>query len=499
MHMKGDAVAKVNAKKTTWYEATGAGSRKTPVEKLSLAAEVFVEHERFDEPWSVPTDAGLMVNRHVWPKRRMNPPKMIGRGSPGEDEDARGAYLSLASEKRGSDGYGGELPPAGRKDRRSRHAREWDYLAGHVERAYQQYLSARGQEMASIAFWSTKNLPLDAPMSEWDKACALARYALRWKMRQRVIHVGFHPVDVINHGSYCTGAACVLHALAMVAGMESRFIAITNHSMIELCVDGRWVWADNHANPGAMTPAAHNYAEVTADPSAIPYLLPAQRDYLSNRAARYRSPYHYAGRYYWHFCWGESRGRGVRTDVHDGYGLSVPYDPSTAAALYPGMVRHVFRVPKGWPAAVNLTEKGALVRAEVPIGRARSLRKRFYVGESVDNPVRGGTVKVWLAGRSSVRSVQCTLDGTPLGAARKGMHLGQPTADFTVPADLLTPGTHDLVFTSTSAATTFVLYPDPVTPYVKPVGGRALTVPDSAFRKEPVIGVKELEKLREEY
>lgn len=492
-------MAKTAVRKTTWYEATGSGSKKTPLEKLSVAAEVMVEHERFDGPGTVASDGGVMVNRHVWKARKLSLPRMIGRTSPGEDEDPKGAYLSLASEKRGSDGYGGELPPEGRSDTRSRHAREWDYLEGHVARAYQQYLSARGQEMSSITFWSTQNLPLDVPLSEWDRACALARYALRWKMRQKIIHPGFHPVDVINNGSYCTGTANVLHSLALVAGIDSRFIAITNHSMVELKVDGRWVWSDNHAYPGAMTPGAHNYAEVTADPSAIPYLLQGQRDYLAKRAARYRSPYHLAGRCYWHFCWGESRDRGVRSDVHDGYGLSVPYDPSTAAALYPEMARHVFHVPRGWPAAVNLTEKGALVRAEVPIGSGRCLRKRFFVGESVDNPVTGGKVRVWLAGRSSVRSVQCTLDGTPLGAAAKGRRFGQPTADFAVPPELLTPGTHDLLITSTNPSTTFVLYPDPITPYVKPVGGKALRVPDSVFRKEPVMSVGELEELGEGY
>ena len=482
-----------------WFAATGSGSARTPEERLSLAAEVFITHDHFDETSSLPCDAGLMVDRHIWPGRYIKPPRMIGRDSKGEDETPAGAFLSLASAPRGDDGLGGELPAEGDKDRRSRHQREWDFLAGHVEKAFQIYRARRVlQQSALVPSEPARKSPADS-LSEWDRFSALAQYALQWKLREESVYPSFHPVDVLFHSSYCTGAANVLHALAMVAGFESRFIALTYHSMVEVRVDGRWVWADNYTVPGALTPGAHSYAEVTADPNAIPYLTKEQRADLGTRTATYRSPYHYAGRYYWHFCWGDKTGRAARDDIADGYGLTVAYDPSTALALYPESRRHVFHVPRSWPAAVNLCEKGAFVRAGVPLAPGGVFRKRFYIGPSLDNPVTGGKVKLWVGRPGEGRGVECVLDGKPLACTGEGRRFKQPTVEYTIPAGLLSPGIHELQFRCPSGSAPLIFYPDIVQPYAEPILGKPLHVPNEAFSVEPCVGDRELEELAEPF
>ncbi|MBI5725152.1 MAG: hypothetical protein HZA50_14425 [Planctomycetes bacterium] len=472
---------------SAWNPVRGAGSPKTPEENLSLAAEIFILHDHIDEPSPLGWAAGLMVNRHVWPGRTIECPPMIGRDAKGEDETPTGAYISLASRPKGDDGLGGELLPEGPDDRRTAHQREWDFLQQHVQWAYATY---RGRHI---------NPRPPTGLSEWQKVEALAQYAIQWKMRTADTYASFHPVDVMMHSSHCTGAANVLLALAMVAGFESRFIAISNHSMVEIRVNDNWIWADNIWADGSVTPTCRTYAEITENPFAIACLSGKQREFCNGRVTRYRSPYHYGGRFYWHFCWGDGKGRGSRTDIADGYGLSVPYDPATAAALYPESRRHAFHVMAGWPAAVNVSEQGALVRARLDLPASQAARKCFHITASPDNPVGGGRVKLPLAAEADQSQAACAIDGTPLKPAGRGVRFKNPALDFDIPAGLLAPGRHELIVTTQKGPLPVWLYPDIVKPYHPPLLGGPTRVADSAFHINPYLGGKEINELREPF
>jgi len=471
---------------------TGAGSKKSPVEKLSLAAEVFVVHDHFDAAAAVPWAAGMMVNRHVWSGRRIRRFSPVGRNSPGEDRTPTGAFVSLAARARGSDRLGGELQRMGPDDTRTAHQREWDYLKGHVEKACALFRAERTRRLSGYAMWSPSTELTGSELTEWEKFVALTEYAAHWKMRQKEVYPSFHPVDVLYNSSYCSGTANVLCALALVAGFKIRGIHISSHSMMEVRVGKKWVWADNNATLHGARAGAHGYAEVTAEPGLTPYLGSGAR-YLSMFTSRYRSPWHYSGAMYWHFCDGECEGRGERDDVRDGYGLTVPYDPSTAAALYPELRVHCFHVPKGSRPYVCLTEKGAFVQAAVRLDRRRAFRKRFFVSACPDNPIREGAVKFRMTAKPSPGAFRCALDGVPLTQSRAGSRYGRPTLEYAIPRSLLTPGVHELVLSAVRRSPAACLfYPDIVEPYSNPVSGPALNVPDSAFSVEPVVREKAL-------
>lgn len=469
-----------------WQQVTGAGSPKTPRQKLSLLAEVFLVHERVDVPLDRPGLAGLMIDRHVWPGRSISPPPPITRDSPGEDEEPTGAHLSFAVQARGEDGLGGELLGS-KGDQRTAHQREWDFLAGHVRCAYQQY---RGRVARA---W-----PEPEELNDWQKVEALAQYAIQWKMRSAEVYDSFHPVDVLLHSSYCTGAANILHALALVAGFETRYIAISNHAQVEIHVNNRWIWADNIWPGGGVTPTPFSYARISEDPDAIPMLTPKQRELYAGRTARYRSPWHYAGRYFWHFCWGDKKGDRPRYADKDGYGLTLPYDPSTATALYPEFRRHAFQVWQANPAALRVCEQRGWVRGRAELKGDRAFRKVFHVGDCPDNPLLGGVVKFRLPKPLDDARLRCTLDGADLGEGMSGSRLRQPTCDFALPAGALTCGEHELVIRAESGAAELLFGPDIVEPYHAPSLGERIDIPDEAFDVEPILRPKDLDTLEEQ-
>ncbi len=479
-----------NPSNDNWFPIRGAGSAKSPEENMSLAAEIFIEHDHFDEASAVKHADGVLLNRHVWENRRIEAPPLIGAEYPGEDEVPTGAYISLAAQERGDDGRGGEL--AGNKIEQgdvpdaadSAHKREYKFLQQHVTQAYAAYQS-------SFNAWPSTEL------NDWQKVEALARYATRWKMRTATVYDSFHPVDVLFHSSYCTGAANILQALAMVAGFDTRFIAISNHSTIEIHVNGRWIWADNIISNGGVTPNTFNYAEMTSDPQSIPSFTAMQRDFYDTATARYRSPYSLAGRFYWHFMSGEAKGRGVRSDVVDGYGLSVPYDPSTAAALYPELKQHRFFSPKGWQPTINISEKGSLVRSRFELKAGQSLRKVFYIGACDDNSIKRGIIKIRLAESCDPQLLSATIDGQELSCHGSGQRYGEPSIDFVVDASQLTPGEHELVIRCQDAQVPCILYPDPILPYFHPINGAAVQLADDSFSVEPCIRPEALEALEE--
>ncbi len=479
----------------SWHPVTGSGSKKTPIENMSLVAEIFVVHDHVDATANSNWSEGIMINRHIWKGRNIAPPPMITRDSKGENEDPKGAYISLASRPKTQNGYGGEL--FDKNDGKTAHQRDWDYLAAHVEKAYDLYKTKR---LINKGYLGQYAIPEEeeSAFSDWEKLLALADYALQWKMKTTKVYESFHPVDVMHHSSFCTGPANILHALTMVAGFESRFIAISNHSMVEIKLGDKWYWFDNNTRLNAYHIGLNNYAEVTTNPDEIIYLNVAQKSYLGTPVARYRSPYHYSGRYYWHFCWGKNDGFGSRKDVKDGFGLTVPYDPSCAAALYPEMEKHAFFVPKNWPAVVNLTEKGSFIKATYPIKKGMQFRKRFFIGETFDNPVKEGKVKLWFHGKAKGDEIECYIDDTKLEFTGKGIRYKKPVLEYTIPASALTSGEHDFIVKSVKKKLYLWFYPDIVEPYFPPSSSK-LHLDDKAFFVDPYISAKELEELEEEF
>ncbi len=464
-----------------WHPISGCGSRRCPEEQMSLAAEIFIEHDHFDEDTSVQHADGILLNRHVWKQRQLIPPTAIPADALGEDCCDLGPHISLAAQAQADDGLGGELYF---DDGSSAHQREYEFLQGHVAQAYHAY-------QLQYSSWPQANL------NDWQKVEALARYATRWKMRTAQVYASFHPVDVLFHSSYCTGAANILQALAMVAGFETRFIAISNHSTIEINVNGRWIWADNIVANGGVTPNTFNYAEMTGDPLAVPSFTDMQRDFYNSATARYRSPYSLSARYYWHFMSGEAKGRGQRDDISDGYGLSVPYDPSCAAGLYPELKQHRFFANKGWGPCVNIAEKGSLIRAQFSLEPGARLRKIFYISTCDDNPIKRGIVKIRLAASCDPTQLNCTVDGHTLQVSGIGTRFQEPCLECIIDASLLRPGEHELVISAVGAPVQCILYPDPITPYYHPYSEKTLKLDDRCFSVEPCLAPAVLERLRE--
>ena len=364
------------------------------------------------------------------------------------------------------DPVGGELYDADAEE--SPHAREWDFLKQHA----QQALDEGGVSDA-------------APDSE--KVHALAEYAMR--VKKSPTYQSFHPVDVLLHSSYCSGTANVFAALANVEGIPARQCCISNHSMVEVLVDGRWQFVDNHANGARFVPGS-DYVDVTLEPDSYAQFSEVQKGYLRDRRTWARSPWHYSGMLAWHWAWGDGRGRAVRTFIMDGYGVSVPCDPHHARALYPGRDRHPFPMWYGVP-EITLTEKASWVRVELRVRPGESIVKSFYAGPSDDNPVTRARVDWWFRGDVAPGDVVLGLaDGTSIQAAGVVPGTGDVTKlRLELPVEsVAAPGMHDLVLTNRTKRTlAAVVYPTPlVTPPA--VGTRgALTIYAQATAVEPTI------------
>jgi len=408
---------------------------------LDVAAEVVLTHEHLDES-ARDGELGLFVGRHVNPHTELPCGVFVTRETPGEDVRRHGPYLSLALQPPDPDGepVGGELynPDA----QEPPHAQEWDFLMEHAEKA----LSEAG-------------VGTDAPAA--DKVRAFARYGVKFKTSPT--YASFHPVDVLLHSTYCTGAANVQAALANVHGIPARHACISNHTMTEVYVDGRWHFVDNHVDSEPFMPGS-DYVDVTLNYGRYDELTERQKSYLSHRRCWARSPWHYSGMLNWHWAWGMGRNRGIRTDVMDGYGVGVPCDPHHAAALYPERDRYPFPAWDGKP-EITLTEKASWLRVNLLFDADESLQKVFYVGPSDDNPVTATRVEWWL--RGEVEPGDVVLDYARRTIEPSELTPGSGTVTkvrFDLPAGpLAEPGLHSVVLTNRSdRRLDAVAYPTPL-------------------------------------
>ncbi len=433
---------------------------------LDVAAEVIVTHERLDE--SVRGgDLGLLVDRHVNPQTRLPRGVLVTRETPGEDVRRHGPYLSLAVQRPDPEGepVGGEMYDPNAQE--PPHAREWDFLLEHAEKA----LAEAG-------------VGANAPDAE--KVGAFARYGLKFKTGPT--YASFHPVDVLLHSSYCTGAANVQATLANVHGIPARHCCISNHTMTEVYVDGRWQFVDNHVHTEPFVPGS-DYVDVTLNCDSYEEFSDRQRRYLSHRRCWARSPWHYSGMLYWHWAWGMGKDRGIRTDVMDGYGIGVPCDPHHAAALYPERDSYPFPAWDGKP-ELTLTEKASWLRVNILFGAGERLRKVFYVGPCEDNPLTSARVEWWF--RGEVETGEVVLDCAGRTIEPSGLADGTGTVTkvcFELPKDALAePGLHALVLTNRSdRQLNAVAYPTPLLDPPAVVTQGAARIRPQSLTSEPIV------------
>jgi len=434
---------------------------------LAPAAEVRLTHDHPDD-YARGGELPLLVDRHLDPLTELPLGVPVTRETPAEDVKREGPYLSLAARPPEPDGdpVGGELYAPDQAE--PPHAREWDFLKEHARKA----LAAAGVPNSTDPV---------------EKVQAFAEYAMNFK--KSPTYGSFHPVDVLLHSSYCTGAANVFAALCCVEGIATRQTCISNHTMNEVCLDGRWHFVDNHAD-GARFMPGRDYVDVTLDCDRHDELGPKQRDYLGHPRTWARSPWHYSGTLRWHWAWGDGQGRGIRTDVMDGYGVGVPCDPHHARALYPGRDRHPFPLWNGTPEII-LTEKASWLRVNLLLEAGEALLKPFHVGPSDDNPVKAACVEWWFRGEVSREDVVLTCDeDLELEPAALLPGTGGVTVvRFDLPVDAVAEiGPHALVLTNRSdRRLSAVAYPTPlVTP--PPVGTQgALKAHPQSLMTEPII------------
>jgi len=437
------------------------------LQKLAPAAEVILTHAHMDERIRG-GELGLLIDRHVNPDTALPDGIPITRDCPGEDARRDGAYLSLAVRPPDPScaPTGGELYDPEAAD--PPHAREWDFLVEHAAAALAD---------AGVAD--------DA--SDADKVAAFGDYAMRVKTPP--VYGSFHPVDVLLHGSYCTGAANVQCALAVVSGIPARTIAISNHTMVEFFVEGRWRFCDNHVDAARYMHDV-DYAEVTLNYDRYAQLTETQRSYISPRRTWARSPYHYSSVLQWHWAWGDGWGRGTRTDVMDGYGVSVPCDPHHAAALYPGRESYPFPAWGGTP-EITLTEKGSWLRVNLRLADGGSLLKSFFVGPSEDNPVQAARVEWWFRGRVEAQdAVLLCGDGHEVSASAVVPGVGDVARlRFDLPCDLMSaPGMQDVVLVNRSRRTLSpVFYPTPLVEAPPAAADPDIRTHGSSLATEPIV------------
>ncbi|MFW6188993.1 MAG: hypothetical protein ACOC7T_01050 [Planctomycetota bacterium] len=434
---------------------------------FDVAAEVTFVHDHFDDR-ARDGGLGLLVDRHVDPDVALPRGNFVERDTPAEDVRRDGPYLSLAVRPpvRGANPEGGELydPDAGEPP----HAREWDFLREHARKALDE---------AGVA----------EDADDVDRVHAFAEYAQQFK--KSPTYASFHPVDVLLHSSYCTGAANVLAALADVSGIPVRHACISNHTMTELFFGGRWQFADNHAGGARLVPWA-DYVDVTLNPGEFEQFSEKQRSYLGHRRTWARSPWHYSGMLRWHWAWGAGSDRGIRTSVMDGYGVGVPCDPRHAAALYPERDRYPFPV-RGDTPALTLTEKASWLRVDLLLGPGEAVLKSFRVTDCADNPVREAWVDWWFRGDVTLQDVEVQFaDGHSIrpADALPGSD-GVSRLRCELPVEVVAePGRHRLALVNGSTETLHpVAFPTPVVnpPAVATEG--ALQVYPQSLTREPVL------------
>lgn len=458
-----------------WKKITGKPSDLHQESSLSLAAEILIEHHHFDQSSNLDWSAGIMINRHLRSDLTIPTPNLITCDTPGIDEDpTNGCAISLAS------GNDPRLPSLrGLLEsldydcaNLSRHQLDWLFLKHHVQIAYNRFHSNDATTRSC-----TENMRLE--LSDFQKADALAIHANSFGLRGE-IGPSCHGVDVLCSTHHCSGMSMSLLMLAHVAGLEARLINTINHSTVEIKINGRWLWSDNIAGNRALILAS--YQEMLINPEYVVSMTPLSLKYHSDAVPHYRSPYNFSANWQWKSCgW---LPKNATSDINNGLGYSMPYDPTTAEALYPG-ARHHFQVPITERPMLNLSKLGGWIYAEVDCSNGASLRKVFELSDCKDNPIGGGIARFLIGESSDAENMTVTLDGKVIPFTGNISHLEHFKAyEYDMPAAALTPGQHELIITATSGS--LLVYPDMLANSPAPALNQKININHQAFRENKI-------------
>jgi len=432
----------------------------------SPAWEVHFHYSHFDEV--LPDGSGLFVDRQVDPGSRLPEVPLVTRESAGIDENPTGCHVSLASlPPRREEPYGGELYDP--SDSRTAHQRDWDALVEWRENLFAKH-------------------GISEDTSLLEKVRLLAEHV---RNRSGPVYASRHPVDVLLHSSYCVGKANALAALLHTMGVPARTINLLDHSIVEVCLDGRWYLTDNVPGAALMEASA---MEVFATPGALKGLSEQQMKYYGGRELHSNSPYNLSGWWHWHF---NQCGRGLelsKETLLNGAGIGLCLDPSTAKALYPNAERYLFKVLKGGPPVLITCRKHSWYRAGLRLLEGQWIRKKFYVGRLHDpkNPVRkvvavlhlmGGEAQTMDTGKADwflkINGTSHNLREVEGWSIRKefdGLMMPRLTLEFVLPLrelkeedyNTLELGTDEAKPKGQSQFLHVMIYPDPILPYTRP-------------------------------
>jgi hypothetical protein len=445
----------------SWRRISFRASPKYVETLWSPAIEIFVTHDHFDKDCPHPGTYGLLVNRHVTGgvalTERVEP---FTRDTLGVDEKPDGANLSLASGPRsGGADQGGELYV--KNDGRTRFQRDWDFLEKHVELAFERYRVSMLPLMSGEAY-----LRNEVELGDWRKVQALAHYARNWKTRMPRLGASSNAVDTLLYSFHCGGAAQIMFSLATVAGFKSRRITISNHSMVEVWVNGSWVWVDNLVGGDPLMPVS--YVDMLENFPLWPNLGLKQLSAYAGPQMFARCPFEMDQALSWRTA-GYSGERVGHGDVAEGIGLALAYNPATAEGLYPGKREHRFFClePDGSP-TIPLKEKQGWIRASYPLRPGEALRARYTLSACDDNPVVKLKARVWVGENVEPDHLELSVDGerVPGGGTGKTPH-SLDTVEFLLPDHAFTFGEHEVVLRSkTDGSASVTLYPDLIRTYL---------------------------------
>lgn len=441
---------------STWQHLRFAPTPAYPVVHWSPAIEMDVEHRRSDRRSSHPLFSCALVDRHLESRKPLAMP-VWHRDMPGNDETPDGITVSLASGPRDPEsGQGGEIHDSA--DGRTRWQRDWDFLSSHAVLARERFRSASLPLMSFESYMRDEHA-----WTTWRTVSAYAAYAANFKTRTPDRGVSSHAVDTLVRSFHCAGAAEVLFALCMISGIPARRISTSNHSTVEVCIDGHWVWIDNMISGTCVTQV--DYQEMLLRLGEWAHLSERQRRVQGTWVGFYRSPYQFDQ------CFARSlngglirRFPGATKDVAGRGGLSLGYDPSTATMLYPGRPEHIFACqpgPSGGP-LLTLNPKQSWLHLPLDIAGSAALRSSITLSDCADNPITGAVLRIWVGPGTPDTALAVTLNGRAIDHGRSTLARGQmPAIVYDIRPDLLHGGSNEVIVRAAEgSAATVLLYPD---------------------------------------
>lgn len=358
------------------------------VYQWSVNWDISFHYTKFDKVF--PDGSGVFVSRQIHKGARLPDKPLVTRQSPGIDEVAHGANVSMAAmpPSQRLTGCGGELYRE--NDGETAHQRDWDALVAARDRIFRE-----------------NGVNASTPLRE--KVTIIADWARR-PHGDGPVYESKHPVDVTFHNTFCVGKSNLFTAIVHTMGIPARTVNMNGHSVAEVLLDGRWYYVENIStastdsrSTAALCPCS--LMEFYADPEA--YREQTSESHIASDY--YRSPDLHNGRanwqlgalWRWHFiqC-GNGDDMIMRNTMRNGSGIAVTLNSATSAALYPNADAHYYKVLKSAPPIMTNYQKHSWYRAGHRVLQGDWIRKRFYIGnlDDPDNPVTKVISRLYLMG-----------------------------------------------------------------------------------------------------